>query len=50
MTEIFATKERQKILDSYGIKYKVDQNLNLWFESETEKKKAIKILKGNLEL
>lgn len=50
MTEIFATKERQKILDSHGIKYKVDQNLNLWFESESEKQKAIKILKGNLEL
>ena len=50
MTEIFATKERQEILDSYGIKYKVDQNLNLWFESESEKKKAIKILKVALEL
>ena len=50
MTEIFATKERQKILDIHGIKYKVDQDLNLWFETESEKKKAIKILKGNLEL
>lgn len=50
MTEIFATKERQKILDTHGIKYKVDQDLNLWFETETEKKKAIKILERALEL
>ena len=50
MTEIFATKERQKILNSHGIKYKIDQDLNLWFECESERKKAIKILKAALEL
>ena len=50
MKEIFATKERRKILDVCDIKYKIDQNLNLWFESESEKKKAIKVLKAALEL
>ena len=50
MKEIFATKERKEILESNGIKYRIDQNLNLWFESESEKKKAIKVLKVALEL
>ena len=50
MSEISATKERQKILDVCGIKYKIDQFLNFWFETESEKKKAIKVLKAALEL
>lgn len=50
MREIFATPERRKILDNHGIKYKVDQSLNLFFESESEKKKAIEILERALEL
>lgn len=50
MNEIFATKERQEILDAHGIKWKFDQDLNFVFESETDKKKAIKILKGHLEI
>ena len=50
MTEIFATPGRRKVLDVCGIKYKIDQNLNLWFESESEMKKAIKVLKAALEL
>lgn len=50
MKEIFATAERRKILDSYGIRYAVDQNLNFCFISESEEKKAIKILKGAFAL
>lgn len=38
MKEIFASEERQKILDEYGIKYCTDQELNFYFRSETEKK------------
>lgn len=50
MKEIFATEERRKILDEYGIRYAVDQDLNLCFASESEEKRAIKILKGALLL
>ena len=50
MKEIFATAERRKILDDFGIKYKVDTDLNLCFDSESERKRAIKILKGALAL
>ncbi len=50
MTEIFASKERQEILDQYGIKYKTDQELCFCFDSESEKQKAIKILKEWLVL
>lgn len=50
MEEIFATEERREILDSYGIRYAVDQDLNLCFACESEEKKAIKILKGALAL
>ena len=50
MTEIFASEERQKILDEYGIKYCTDQELNFYFRSETDKNKAIKILKAHLVL
>lgn len=48
--EIFATAERQKVLDDFNIKYKVDINLNFVFETESEKNKAVKVLKGALEL
>ena len=50
MKEIFATAERQKILDSYGIKYCFDQDLNFVFKSESDRKRAIKILKEWLVL
>lgn len=48
--KVFATEERQKILDSNGIKYKVDQDLNFCFVTKSDEKKAIKILKGWLAL
>ena len=48
--KIFATKARQDILDDYGIKYKVDQDLNFYFPNVSDEKKAIKILRGHLEL
>lgn len=50
MKEIFASKERQDILDSYGIKYCFDQDLNFCFKSEADEKRAIKILKEWLVL
>lgn len=49
-TDIFATVSRRLVLDSYGIKYKVDQDLNLWFESAEDRDRAILVLKINLEL
>lgn len=42
MKEIFASKERQDILDSYGIKYCFDQDLNFVFKNESDKKKSNK--------
>lgn len=48
--EIFATAERQKILDNYGIKYCVDQDLNFYFRNKDDEKRAIKILKEWLVL
>lgn len=48
--EIFATKERQDILDEYGIRYSVDQDLNFVFRSDADEKQAIKILKAALVL
>ena len=48
--EIFATKERQDILDEYGIRYSVDQDLNFVFRSDADEKRAIKILKAALAL
>lgn len=50
MNEIFATAERQEVLDDFGVKYTVDQDLNLCFDSESERKKAVKILRGALVL
>ena len=49
-SEIFATEERQKILDEAGVKYQVDQNLNFYFSKISDEKKAIKILRGCLAL
>lgn len=48
--KIFASEERQKILDQYGIKYKFDQDLCFCFDSESVRRKAIKILKEWLVL
>lgn len=50
LTEIFATKERQEVLDMFGIKYAVDTELNFCFENEENKKRAIKVLEDALEL
>lgn len=50
MKEIFATQERQEILDECGIKYKVDEELNFVFNSNADEKKAIKILKETFTL
>ena len=49
-SEIFATEERQKILDDAGVKYLVDQNLNFYFSKISDEQKAIKILRGHLAL
>lgn len=49
-TEIFATKERQEVMDDFGIKYAVDLELNFMFENEAVKKKAVKLLKDACEL
>lgn len=48
--EIFATAERQRVLKEFGIKYCVDQDLNLVFKSKEEEKKAVRVLKAALEL
>ena len=48
--DIFARKEIQDILDKAGIKYKVDQNLNLHFSTERDRVNAIAVLKDNLIL
>ncbi len=48
--KIFATDERQKILDKAGIGYKLDQDLNFYFSKTSDEKKAIKILRGHLAL
>lgn len=49
-TEIFATKERQEVLDMFGIKYAIDTELNFCFENAEIKKRAIKVLENALEL
>ena len=49
-TEIFASSERQKILDDFGIKYAVDIELNFMFENQSDKIRAIQILENALEL
>ena len=48
--KIFASKERQKELDLHGIKWKFDQDLNFYFNTEAEEKKAIRILRRALLL
>lgn len=47
---IFATQARQEILDSSGIKWRIDENLNFCFDTTSDKEKAIKVLKAALEL
>lgn len=49
-TSIFASKERQKVLDECGIKWKFDQDLNFVFDSKDDEKKAVKALQNALEL
>ena len=48
--KIFATEERQKILDAENIKYKIDHELNFYFVKVSDEKKAIKVLRGYLAL
>jgi hypothetical protein len=48
--EIFATKERQEVLDEFGIKYAIDTELNLIFKSEKDEERAIKVMKNALVL
>ena len=48
--EIFATKERQEILDEHGIHWRFDLDLNFVFDSESDERKARKILKNALVL
>ena len=48
--KIFATKERQDILDGYGIKYKIDYELNFHFDKTSDEERAIKVLRGHLAL
>ena len=49
-TNIFATQKRRDILEAENIKYTVNEELNLCFNSSEEKEKAKKILKKALEL
>ena len=49
-TNIFASKERQKVLNECGIKWKFDQDLNFVFENKDDEKKAVKVLRNALEL
>ena len=48
--KIFATEERQRILDDAGIRYSVDQELNFYFPTISMEEKAIKVLKGAFAL
>ena len=48
--KIFASKERQKVLDKCGIKWKIDQDLNFVFYNKDDEKKAVKALQNALEL
>ena len=47
-TEIFANKERQEVLDEWGIRYQVDQDLNLGFYSLRDMRRAEKLFKQAL--
>ena len=49
-TEVFATRERQEILNECSVSYAVDQDLNFVFKSETQKNDALRILKDACEL
>ena len=48
MKKIFATEERRMVLMRNGISFKVDDELNFIFNSDADKKKAVKVLKGAL--
>lgn len=49
-TTIFATRDRQEILDEWQIPYSVDADLCFCFKNDQDKQTAIKILKAALEL
>lgn len=49
-TDIFATRERQEILDEHGVKYFVDLELNFSFRNTEVKERAVRILEAALEL
>ena len=48
--KIFATAARQEILDNAGIKYKIDQSLNFYFENDADKKKSYENLEGHIRI
>lgn len=48
--KIFATKERQELLDAYGIHWCFDEDLNFVFDNASDEKRAYKILKSALAL
>lgn len=47
---IFASTDRQKVLNECGIKWKIDQDLNFVFDSKDDEKRAVKVLRNALEL
>ena len=49
-TNIFASEERQKVLNEFGIKWKFDQDLNFIFDNKDDEKRAVKVLRDALEL
>lgn len=50
MKKIFASKERKEALNDAGIRWKVDQDLNFHFDTDSDERKAIKVLKAMLLL
>ena len=49
-TDIFATRERQEILEWGGIRFAVNDELNFCFHSERDKVTAEKIMRNALVL
>ena len=47
---IFATRDRQELLDTFGVKYAVDTDLCFVFKSAKDEEKAIKVLECACEL
>ena len=48
--KIFASLERQRILNELGIKWKFDQDLNFVFDNKYDEGRAVKALKTSLML